>query len=102
MYTERSSNSSFLNDFNSTSSNATQLAGSDFKDPVLVSAIVVNGICVISFAILTIAAHWIKDKKVRGRYAFGVLAGLLGAMFLLVPSSSLAFCRTLLQNYTYI
>jgi hypothetical protein len=81
---QRSSNSSSLNGFNSTSSNDTQPAGSDFKDPVLVSAIAVNGICAFSFAVLAIMAYRIKGKKERGRYAFGVLAGLLGAMFLLV------------------
>jgi hypothetical protein len=99
MGAERSSNSSFLDSFNSTSSNTTQLAGSDFKDPVLVSAIVVNGICTFSFAFLAIAAHGIKGKKERGRKSFGVLAGLLGAMFLLVSPSSLAFCGTVLKNY---
>jgi hypothetical protein len=98
MDTERSSNNSFLDGSNSTSSNITQLAGSDFKDPVLVSAIVVNGICVFSFAFLAIAVYWIKGKKERGRRAFGVLAGLFGAMFLLVSPPSLAFCETLLKN----
>jgi hypothetical protein len=97
MDTERSSNSSFLDGFNSTTNN-TQLAGSDFKDPVLVSAIVVNGICAFSFAFLAIAAHWIKGKKERGRYAFGILVGLLGAMFLLVSPPSPAFCGTLLKK----
>jgi len=99
MDTENSSNSSFLDGSNSTSSNITQLTGSDFKDPVLVSAIVVNGICACSFAFLAIVTHWIKDKKERGRRAFGVLVGLLGAMFLLVSPSNLAFCGTLLKNY---
>jgi hypothetical protein len=99
MDTQRSSNSSSLSGFNSTSSNDTQPAGSDFKDPVLVSAIVVNGIFAFSFAVLSIMAYRIKGKKERGRYAFGVLAGLLGAMFLLVFPSSLAFYGTLLKNY---
>jgi ATP/ADP translocase len=64
--------------------NSTQLAGSHFKDPVLVSAIVVNGICVFSFAVLAIVAWWMKGKRERGRRVFAFLYGLLVAMFLLV------------------
>jgi hypothetical protein len=64
--------------------NSTQLTGSHFKDPVLVSAIVVNGICVFSFAVLAIISCWMKAKRTRGRKAFAVLYGLVVAMFLLV------------------
>lgn len=65
--------------------NGTQPVGSDFKDPVLVAAIVVNGICAVSFASLAIATQWIKRKKERGRRVFGVISGILVTMLLLVP-----------------
>lgn len=64
--------------------NSTQLTGSHFRDPVLLSAIVVNGICVCAFAMLTLTAWWMKGKRERGRRVFTVLYGLLVAMFLLV------------------
>jgi hypothetical protein len=64
--------------------NSTQLTGSHFKDPVLVSAIVVNGICVFSFAALAIVSWWMKGKRARGRKVFAVFYGLLVALFLLV------------------
>jgi hypothetical protein len=86
MYAERSSNDSFLDGFNATSFfNSSQPIGKDFKDPVLVSAIAVNGVCAVSFAIMAIAARCIKDKKMPRRFMFSVLVGLLGAMFLFVP-----------------
>jgi hypothetical protein len=64
--------------------NSTQLTGNHFKDAVLVSAIVVNGICVFSFAALAIVSWWMKGKRARGRKVFAVLYGLLVALFLLV------------------
>jgi hypothetical protein len=63
--------------------NSTQLTGSHFKDPVLVSAIVVNGMCVFSFAALAIVSWWMKGKRARGRKVFAVLYGLVVALFLL-------------------
>ncbi len=83
------------------SPNNTQIAGSDFKDPVFVSAIVVNGICAFSFTFLALAAFRIYGRKERGRWAFSVLAGLLGNLFLLVSSSDLAFCGTNIKTITY-
>ena len=65
--------------------NGTQPVGSDFKDPVLLAAITVNGICAISFALLVVATWCIKRKKERGRRVFGVLSGIIVTMFLLVP-----------------
>jgi hypothetical protein len=62
--------------------NSTQLTGNHFKDAVLVSAIVVNGICTLSFAALAIATCCMKGKRARGRRAFAVLYGLLIALFL--------------------
>lgn len=64
--------------------NSTQLTGKHFKDPILVSAIAVNGICVLSFAILAIISWWMKGSRTKGRKVFGVLYGLLVTMFLLV------------------
>jgi uncharacterized membrane protein YjdF len=64
--------------------NSTQLVGSYFKDPVLVSAIAVNGICALSFAVLFIATWYVKSKGESGRLVFLVLSGLLGIMFMSV------------------
>jgi hypothetical protein len=64
--------------------NSTQLTSRHFKDPVLVSAIVVNGICVFSFAALAIVSCGMKAKRTRGRKVFAVLYGLVVAMFLFV------------------
>jgi ammonia channel protein AmtB len=62
-----------------------QPVGSHFKDPILVAAIVVNGICAISFGALGIATCGIKEKKVKGRKLFGVVSGIIAGMFLLAP-----------------
>jgi len=62
--------------------NSTQLTDNHFKDPVLVSAIVVNGICTLSFAALAITTWWMKGKRARGRRVFAVLYGLLIALIL--------------------
>jgi hypothetical protein len=64
--------------------NSAQLTGSHFKDPILVSAIAVNGICVASFAALVIVSWWMKGKRSKGRKVFVVLYGLTVAMFLFV------------------
>ena len=64
--------------------NSTQLTGRHFKDPVLVSAIVINGICAFSFAVLAIVSCWMKAKRTRGRKVFAALHGLVVAMFLFV------------------
>jgi hypothetical protein len=61
-----------------------QPIGSHFKDPILVAAIVVNGICAISFGALVVATWQIKGKKEKGRRLFGVLSGIITGMFLLV------------------
>ena len=66
--------------------NNTQLTGHHFKDPILVSAIVVNGICILSFAALAVATWWMKGKRARGRKVFAVLHGLLIALLLYVSS----------------
>lgn len=85
--------------------NSTQLTGSHFKDPVLVSAIVVNGFCVFSFAALVVTTWWMKGKRARGRTLFRVLYGLLVAMFLsviLIIQPSRAFSRCLRRITAYI
>lgn len=65
--------------------NSTELTGSHFRDPVLVSAIAVNGFCVISFLALAIVSCCMKlSRKAKGRKVFAVLYGLLVAMFLSV------------------
>jgi hypothetical protein len=61
-----------------------QPVGSDFKDPILVAAIAVNGFCLISFAALGIATLKIDGKTKKGRRLFGVVSGLIGGMFLFV------------------
>ena len=66
--------------------NSTQLTGHHFKDPILVSAIVVNGICFLSFAALATITWWMKGKRARGRKVFAVLYGLLIALLLYVSS----------------
>jgi hypothetical protein len=63
--------------------NSTQLTGSHFKDPVLVSAIAVNGICALCFALLLIAT-WIMKRRKQSRLEFAALHGLLVAMFVFV------------------
>ncbi len=87
MYDNQSGNSSatLLGGYNfGFDENSTQLTGSHFKDPVLVSAIAVNGICVVSFAVLAIVCWWMKGKRTRGRRVFAVLYGLVAALFLFV------------------
>jgi ammonia channel protein AmtB len=61
-----------------------QPIGSHFRDPVLVAAIVVNGICAIYFGALGVATWQIKGKKEKGRRLFGILSGIIAGMFLLV------------------
>lgn len=79
------SNATLLGGYNfGFSENSTQLTGSHFKDAILVSAIVVNGVCVFSFAVLITTTCWMKGKRTRGRKLFRVLYGLLVAMFLSV------------------
>ncbi len=83
--TSSNSNTALLGGYNfGFYENSTQLTGSHFKDPVLVSAIVVNGICVFSFAALAIISCWVKAKRTRGRKVFAVLYGLVVALFLFV------------------
>jgi hypothetical protein len=64
--------------------NSTQLTGNHFKVPILVSAIAVNGICVLSFFVLVIITWWMKGSRAKGRKVFAVLNGLLVALFLSV------------------
>jgi hypothetical protein len=59
-----------------------QPVGSHFKDPILVAAIVVNGFCAISFAMLGIAMWSMDGKTEKGRKVFAVLSGIIGTMFL--------------------
>jgi hypothetical protein len=86
--------------------NSTQLTGHHFKDPVLVSAIAVNGICILSFAALTITTWWKKSKRARGRKVFAVLYGLLIALFLYASSLCLltqtSIVRVFLRDVAYI
>jgi hypothetical protein len=78
-----SSNATLLGGYNfGFHENNTQLTGHHFKDPVLLSAIVVNGVCVASFVALVIVTWWMKGKREKGRRVFSVLYGLLVAMFL--------------------
>jgi hypothetical protein len=80
-----SSNSTLLSGYNfDLLGNSTQLTGSHFKDPVLVAAIVVNGICALFFALLCVATWMMKDKAKKGRRVFAVIYGLLGTMFVFV------------------
>jgi hypothetical protein len=61
-----------------------QPTGNHFKDPILVAAIVVNGICAISFGALVVATCLIKRKREKGRRLFRVVSGIIVGMFLLV------------------
>jgi hypothetical protein len=74
--------------------NSTRLVGSHFKDPLLVSAILVNGICALSFAILLFVAWIMKGKAQMGLLMFSVLYGMLGTMFVYVSPiyPSIQFC----------
>ncbi|KUJ11021.1 uncharacterized protein LY89DRAFT_688983 [Mollisia scopiformis] len=69
--------------------NSTNLTGSHFKDHILVSAIAVNGLCVVAFLALAIVTCCMKlSWRAKGRKVFAVLYGLVVAM-------SLAYGRTL-------
>jgi len=93
--TPGNSNTALLGEYNfGFNENRTQLTGSHFKDPVLVSAIVVNGVCVFSFAALAIVSWWMKGKRARGRKVFAVLYGLLVALFL-------AYSRTMADEIVH-
>jgi hypothetical protein len=74
--------------------NSTDLTGSHFKDPILVSAIAVNGLCVVAFLALAIVTCCIKlSWRAKGRKVFAVLYGLIVAMLLLaLPNMSVATC----------
>ncbi|KAH6698275.1 hypothetical protein BKA61DRAFT_682653 [Leptodontidium sp. MPI-SDFR-AT-0119] len=55
--------------------NSTDLTGSHFKDPVLVSAIAINGLCVVAFLALAIVTCCMKlSWKAKGRKVFAVFA----------------------------
>jgi len=75
--------------------NSTDLTGSHFKDPILVSAIAVNGLCVVAFLALAIVTCCMKlSWRAKGRKVFAVLYGLVVAMFLLaLPTMSVATCN---------
>ncbi|CZR57851.1 uncharacterized protein PAC_07740 [Phialocephala subalpina] len=93
--TSSNSNATLLGGYNfGFYENSTQLTGNHFKDPVLVSAIVVNGICVFSFAALAIVSCWMKSKRTQGRKVFAVLYGLVVAMFL-------AYARTMADEIVH-
>jgi hypothetical protein len=79
-------NNSLLFGGNSSSffGNDGQPVGNHFKDPILVAAIVVNGICAVSFGALVIATWRIKGKREKGRRLFGAVSGIIAGMFLLV------------------
>jgi hypothetical protein len=64
-----------VNDNNATIySDVDQPVGSDFKDPILVAAIAVNGACAISFAVLGIMTWRIQGKAEKGRRIFAALS----------------------------
>ena len=74
--------------------NSTDLTGGHFKDPILISAIAVNGLCIVAFLALAIVTCCMKlSWRAKGRKVFAVLYGLIVAMFLLaLPNMSVATC----------
>jgi hypothetical protein len=79
------SNTALLGGYNfGFNENSTQLTGNHFKVPILVSAIAMNGLCVLCFFVLVIITCWMKGSRAKGRKVFGVLYGLLVALFLSV------------------
>jgi drug/metabolite transporter (DMT)-like permease len=71
--------------------NSTELTGSHFRDPILVSAIAINGLCVVAFLALAVVTCCAKlSWRAKGRKVFAVLYGLVVAMFLsALPTLSL-------------
>lgn len=74
-------------------SNGTRLVPdvNGLKQPIALVSIIISSICLVSFAAMTVASHFVKDRKVR--WCFKTLCGLMWTMTLCVLLRLPAFSR---------